>query len=102
MSVGQFEDECEVKKLLAIAASFIASNLFETMTLVCQLFTNEPDGGSALVPVALFMEIYGFLAGLDCDADKRDEVDDQDTDVDVTSELDSRLDHLGNFEIQFT
>lgn len=36
----------------------LGANLTETMIMVCQLFSHEPDGGSAMIPLNLFMEIY--------------------------------------------
>ncbi|XP_051162692.1 uncharacterized protein LOC127282475 isoform X2 [Leptopilina boulardi] len=54
----------------------LTSSLFETMIMICELFTHEPDGGSAMIPVSLFMELYGFLAGLRCDGTARDPGDD--------------------------
>jgi len=47
-----------VKKFLAIAVGLLGANLTETMIMVCQLFSHEPDGGSAMIPLTLFMEIY--------------------------------------------
>lgn len=36
------------------------------MVLVCEVLTNEPEGGSALIPVDMFVNLYQFLARLDC------------------------------------
>lgn len=41
-------------------------NLFETMIYVCELLTEEPDGGSAMIPVRTFVRLYEYLAMLDC------------------------------------
>ncbi|XP_043461141.1 uncharacterized protein LOC122497854 isoform X1 [Leptopilina heterotoma] len=76
MLIGKFRRKCQVKKFLAIAAGLLTSSLFETMIMICELFTHEPDGGSAMIPVSLFMELYGFLAGLRCDGTARDPDDD--------------------------
>ncbi|XP_043273625.1 uncharacterized protein [Venturia canescens] len=75
MIIGKFRKKCQVKKFLAIAVGLLGSSLFETMLMVCELFTLEPDGGSAMIPVTLFMEIYGYLAGLRCDGSKRESFD---------------------------
>ncbi|XP_033222994.1 ropporin-1-like protein isoform X2 [Belonocnema kinseyi] len=72
MMIGKFRRKCQVKKFLAIAVGLLASSIFETMVMICELFTHEPDGGSAMIPVSLFMELYGFLAGLRCDGTKRE------------------------------
>lgn len=36
------------------------------MVLVCEVLTNEPEGGSAMIPVDVFVNLYQFLARLDC------------------------------------
>ncbi|XP_078049982.1 uncharacterized protein LOC144476714 isoform X1 [Augochlora pura] len=86
MMIGKFRRSCQVKKFLAIAVGLLGSNLFETMVLVCELFTHEPEGGSAMVPVALFMELYGYLAGLRCDGSVRSSSDDDPTEFLVFNE----------------
>ncbi|XP_076248457.1 uncharacterized protein LOC143188209 [Calliopsis andreniformis] len=79
LMIGKFRRKCQVKKFLAIAVGLLGSSLFETMVMICELFTHEPEGGSAMVPVTLFMEIYGYLAGLRCDGSERDPSDDDPT-----------------------
>lgn len=75
------------------------------MTLVCELFTYEADGGSAMIPIGLFMEIYGYLASLKCDGSEKEvcmctesevesekevaSVASQDTEADIDLELES-------------
>ncbi|XP_033220715.1 uncharacterized protein LOC117175194 isoform X2 [Belonocnema kinseyi] len=41
-------------------------NLFETMVYVCELLTEEPEGGSAMIPLKTFLSLYGYLANLNC------------------------------------
>ncbi|XP_015117771.1 ropporin-1A [Diachasma alloeum] len=72
MIIGKFRHKCQVKKFLAIAVGLLGTTLFDTMLMICELFTLEPDGGSAMIPISLFMELYGYLAGLKCDGSKRD------------------------------
>ncbi|XP_068979729.1 uncharacterized protein [Bombus flavifrons] len=79
LMIGKFRRKCQVKKFLAIAVGLLGSSLFETMTMICELFTHEPDGGSAMVPVTFFLEIYGYLAGLCCDGSERDPGDEDPT-----------------------
>ncbi|XP_017787577.1 PREDICTED: uncharacterized protein LOC108570257 [Habropoda laboriosa] len=79
LMIGKFRRKCQVKKFLAIAVGLLSSSLFETMILICELFTHEPEGGSAMVPVTFFMEIYGYLAGLRCDGSERDPTDEDPT-----------------------
>ncbi|XP_033325198.2 uncharacterized protein LOC117219832 [Megalopta genalis] len=86
MMIGKFRRRCQVKKFLAVAVGLLGSSLFETMVLVCELFTHEPEGGSAMVPVTLFMELYGYLAGLRCDGSARSSSDDDPTEFIVFNE----------------
>ncbi|XP_076277624.1 uncharacterized protein LOC143207739 [Lasioglossum baleicum] len=86
MMIGKFRRRCQVKKFLAIAVGLLGSSLFETMVMICELFTHEPEGGSAMVPVALFMEIYGYLAGLRCDGSARGSSDDDPTEFIIFNE----------------
>ncbi|XP_074097349.1 uncharacterized protein LOC141526304 [Cotesia typhae] len=72
MIVGKFRRKCQIKKFLAIAAGLLGSSLFDTMLIICELFTMEPDGGSSMIPVNLFMEIYEYLAGLNCGGEERE------------------------------
>ncbi|XP_012221041.1 ropporin-1-like [Linepithema humile] len=110
VTVGGFRRSCQVKRFLAVAVGLLGANLTETMIMICQLFTHEPDGGSAMIPLTLFMEIYEYLAALTCDGsennahyqdttertvckdssvDRTCSITSQDTDVDVN--LDSEL-----------
>lgn len=41
-------------------------SLKETMILMCELLTDEPDGGSAMIPFYLFCDLYKYLAKMDC------------------------------------
>ncbi|XP_029172404.1 ropporin-1-like protein [Nylanderia fulva] len=75
ITIGKFQDVCEVKKFLAIAVGLLGANLTETMIMICQLLTHEPDGGSAMIPFNLFMEIYEYLAGLVCDGSEKNTSD---------------------------
>lgn len=36
------------------------------MVLLCNLLTDEPDVGSAMIPLQTFTKLYTFLASLDC------------------------------------
>ncbi|XP_050452868.1 uncharacterized protein LOC126852275 [Cataglyphis hispanica] len=75
VAIGKFQRTCQVKKFLAIAVGFLGANLTETMIMICQLFTHEPDGGSAMIPLTLFMETYEYLAGLACDGSEKSTCD---------------------------
>ncbi|KAL0281603.1 UNVERIFIED_CONTAM: hypothetical protein PYX00_002539 [Menopon gallinae] len=53
-------------KFVAIAAGFISNSLTNTMVLLCELLTDEPEGGMATIPLGLFCDLYTFLAELEC------------------------------------
>ncbi|XP_008209228.1 uncharacterized protein LOC100121242 [Nasonia vitripennis] len=74
--IGKFRNKCQIKKFLSIAVGLLTRSLTETMITICELFTHEPDGGSAMIPVGLFMEIYGYLASLRCDGAERGSFED--------------------------
>ncbi|XP_026666784.1 uncharacterized protein LOC113463885 [Ceratina calcarata] len=65
---GRFfpEGECHFYKFLAVSCGFLGKSLFETMIYVCELLTEEPEGGSAMIPLPTFICLYEFLAKLDC------------------------------------
>lgn len=44
----------------------INQNFHETIYNLCELLSDEPEGGSAAVPLWLFRECYKYLAELDC------------------------------------
>ncbi|KAG7188453.1 hypothetical protein KM043_008093 [Ampulex compressa] len=77
--IGGFlnEKECEFYKFLSIACGFLGNNLLETMIYVCELLTDEPEGGSAMIPLRIFLSIYRNLADLDCSGEPRPEQDDE-------------------------
>lgn len=41
-------------------------NIHETTKMLCELLTDEPEGGSSPVPLWLFRECFKFLAELNC------------------------------------
>jgi len=41
------------------------------MIYVCELLTHEPKGGSAMIPLRIFLDLYGYLADLDCSGERR-------------------------------
>ncbi|XP_032683263.1 uncharacterized protein LOC116849814 [Odontomachus brunneus] len=53
-------------RFLAVACGFFGNTLLETMIYVCELLTHEPEGGSAMIPLRIFLDLYGYLADLDC------------------------------------
>ncbi|CAG5073890.1 Similar to ropn1l: Ropporin-1-like protein (Danio rerio) [Cotesia congregata] len=58
--------QVDLYQFLAVACGFITSSLKETMIYVCELLTDEPEGGSCMIPLTTMLSIYGYLARLDC------------------------------------
>ncbi|XP_011873601.1 PREDICTED: ropporin-1-like protein [Vollenhovia emeryi] len=73
MVAGLLRDKeyCDFYRFLAVACGFLGNNLLETMTYVCELLTREPEGGSAMIPLRIFLDLYGYLADLDCGRHRR-------------------------------
>jgi hypothetical protein len=42
----------------------------ETVMMLFELLTDEPEGGSSPIPVWLFRECFKYLAELDCSAEQ--------------------------------
>uniref|UniRef100_A0A1B6HGB3 RIIa domain-containing protein n=1 Tax=Homalodisca liturata TaxID=320908 RepID=A0A1B6HGB3_9HEMI len=66
LRVGSIQDKVPWLKFVAIAAGHLCANLSKTMVMVCEVLTEEPDGGSAMIPVETFEDLYQYLARLDC------------------------------------
>nr|CAD7590277.1 unnamed protein product [Timema genevievae] len=62
---GGGEEEVDLLKFVAVASGHLTNSLSETMTLLCEILTDDPEGGPAKIPVELFCKLYSFLAGLD-------------------------------------
>lgn len=69
---------CEVHKrkesvpylhFMAVAGGLLTKSLTNTMVLLCEALTKEPDGGSAAIPVNDFILMYKFLATIDASRD---------------------------------
>nr|CAD7455864.1 unnamed protein product [Timema tahoe] len=68
LQIGGFgggEEEVDLLKFVAVASGHLTNSLSETMTLLCEILTDDPEGGPAKIPVELFCKLYSFLAGLD-------------------------------------
>lgn len=46
-------------------------SLTQTMIALCELYTEEPDGGSAAIPARLFVDLYAFLAAVEASREHR-------------------------------
>lgn len=40
------------------------------MILICELLTEEPEGGSSMIIAGIFNDLYKFLAELDCSVER--------------------------------
>lgn len=45
-------------------------NLHDTVNMLCELLTDEPEGGSSPVPFWLFRECFKYLSELDCSVEQ--------------------------------
>ncbi|XP_034233760.1 ropporin-1-like protein isoform X3 [Thrips palmi] len=77
LAVGQFGETFDWLHFVAVAAGFLSNNLTQTMVLLCNLLTDEPDGGSAMIPLHTFANLYTFLASLDCGGGEDPEDEDE-------------------------
>ena len=50
-----------LSKLLVLACSMLNRTLTDSMTMVCEIQSSDPDGGAARIPLSLFTELFEFL-----------------------------------------
>ncbi|KAK5638438.1 hypothetical protein RI129_012733 [Pyrocoelia pectoralis] len=67
LCLSGFTDHNEIPwfRFVALCAGHITENLTQTMIMVCEILTEEPEGGSAMVPLEVFVDVYKFLAQID-------------------------------------
>ncbi|XP_063923989.1 uncharacterized protein LOC135138069 isoform X2 [Zophobas morio] len=65
--LGGFEDNMAVPwlRFIGLCAAHLTENLTQTMILICEILTEEPEGGSAMICVEIFVDLYQFLARID-------------------------------------
>ncbi|KAF6200205.1 hypothetical protein GE061_006508, partial [Apolygus lucorum] len=66
LDVGMFDDDVSWLEFLAICVGTLEPSLTRTMIELCELLTDEPEGGRASIPVTIFLNLYKYLAKLDC------------------------------------
>lgn len=44
----------------------MVQSLTQTVYLICELLTEEPEGGSDTIPFETFKELYTYLAQMNC------------------------------------
>lgn len=67
LCLGDFRDNQAIPwlKFIAICAAHLTENLTQTMILICNLLTEEPEGGSSMISATIFIDLYTFLARID-------------------------------------
>ncbi|KRT81124.1 hypothetical protein AMK59_5404, partial [Oryctes borbonicus] len=67
LCLGGFTDVNAIpwNKFLGLCAGYLTDSLTQTMILFCEIITEEPEGGSAMIPLEAFLEVYKFLAAID-------------------------------------
>ncbi|OON14724.1 Ropporin-1-like family protein [Opisthorchis viverrini] len=63
--IGNFVGTCEWRHFLAIAASDLCATLEETLKLICELLTSDPEGGPARISFETWLDFYRYLGKLD-------------------------------------
>ncbi|XP_044763429.1 uncharacterized protein LOC123320240 [Coccinella septempunctata] len=72
LCLGGFKDPMAVPwlKFIGLCASMISASLTQTMIMVCEILTEEPDGASASITLEKFLTVYKFLAAIDASKDQ--------------------------------
>ncbi|XP_071441413.1 ropporin-1-like protein [Hetaerina americana] len=66
LSGCQDENQVDWLVFIAVAAGHLNENLQQTMNMLCELLTEEPEGGCASIPMHVFRNLYQLLAEMDC------------------------------------
>ncbi|XP_021915188.1 ropporin-1-like protein [Zootermopsis nevadensis] len=72
LKVGGFTENVDWLKFIAIAAGHLTNSLTQTMYLICELLTEEPEGGSDAIPFETFKQLYVFLAEMNCGTSEKE------------------------------
>lgn len=65
ISAGNFVDEMEIMKFFAVACSHLGGkSVPQAMRIVCQILTDDPDGGPCRISFDIFTNIFKYLASL--------------------------------------
>ncbi|XP_057658525.1 uncharacterized protein LOC130895316 [Diorhabda carinulata] len=67
LCLGGFDNPKEIPwlRFIGLCAAHLTDDLTSSMKLICEIMTDEPEGGSAMIPLATFMDLYTFLAKID-------------------------------------
>jgi len=64
MRLGSFGEEFKWTHFLAIACSSLQADLTLTLKAICEIMTNDLDGGPSQIKYDLFKELYEYLSKL--------------------------------------
>ncbi|XP_068160373.1 ropporin-1-like protein [Antennarius striatus] len=70
LSLGSFSSEINWMEFLALGCSALGGTLMSTMKFVCEILTEDEEGGAAMIPFNTFVKLYTYLAHLDGDVNQ--------------------------------
>ncbi|NXT19698.1 ROP1L protein, partial [Syrrhaptes paradoxus] len=65
LQLGNFSEEVEWMKALALGCSMLGESLLSSMKHACEILTKDPEGGAARIPFETFSFLYSYLARID-------------------------------------
>ncbi|XP_010139752.1 PREDICTED: ropporin-1-like protein [Buceros rhinoceros silvestris] len=65
LQLGNFSEEVEWIKILALGCTVLGGSLLSSMKHACEILTMDPEGGAARVPFETFSFLYLYLASID-------------------------------------
>ncbi|XP_053570565.1 ropporin-1-like protein [Bombina bombina] len=65
LELDNFGNEVEWLKFLALGCSALGSSIQVTLKHVCEILTDDPEGGAARIPFETFSNLYKYLAKID-------------------------------------
>ncbi|KAJ8890484.1 hypothetical protein PR048_009993 [Dryococelus australis] len=63
--LGNFAEVFDLQEFVAVIAGYLSLSLRDTMILLCELLTDDPEGGLAKIPFDTFCKLYTFLANIE-------------------------------------
>ncbi|XP_030759590.1 caldesmon-like [Sitophilus oryzae] len=72
LCLGGFDDVEAIPwlRFVALCAGTLSDDLTHTMILLCEIISEEPEGGSAIISCETFIDLYTFLANIDASHDQ--------------------------------
>ncbi|XP_075236778.1 uncharacterized protein LOC142333468 isoform X2 [Lycorma delicatula] len=77
--VGVRRDKIQWLNFVSVSAGYLCPSLTQTMILVCELLTNDAEGGPATIDIEIFLALFKFLGRLNCGVVTSDENDELQT-----------------------